>query len=303
MRQQFKSTALSLAEQDEKVVLVFGDISVYLFREFYTRFPDRFYNAGICENTLVSLAAGLSAQGFHPIVHSIAPFVTERSYEQIKLDMCYNGFGGNIVSVGGSFDYAWDGATHHCYTDLAILRLLPGMEVVQPGSKQELDRLIRSQYNNGRPTYFRIAADEHGQDLPVEFGKGVVVRDIQAQVTVMTAGPILGDVLRACEDLSVNIVYFHTIKPFDQEVVDRFRHTRILVVHDAFGLYEAVCEMPDLSVKYHGLRDGFFCCYGTREDLRREIGLDPVGIRQAVQQRIGEAASHGGNHSCPTKIN
>lgn len=291
MRQQFRDTVLSLAEQDGKVVLVFGDISVYLFREFSERFPDRFYNAGVCENTLVSLAAGLSAQGFHPFVHSIAPFMTERSYEQIKLDMCYNGFGGNIVSVGASFDYAWDGATHHCYTDLAILRLLPGMEVVQPGSKKELDRLIRSQYNNGWPTYFRIAADEHGQDLPVEFGKGVVVRDVQAEVTVMTAGPILGNVLRACEDLPVNIAYFHTIKPFDREVVGRFKHTRILVVHDAFGLYEAVCGTPGVSVKYHGLPDRFFCSYGTLEDIRREIGLDPAGIRQAVQRRISEATS------------
>lgn len=291
MRRQFRDTLIDLAAYDDRIVLILGDISYYLFNSFRQKYPSRFYNMGICENALVSITAGLSSQGLHPFVHTIAPFITERSLEQIKLDMCYNEFGGNIVSCGASFDYAWDGATHHCYTDLAILRLLPGMEVMQPGSKKELDRLIRSQYNNGRPAYFRIAADEHGHDLPVEFGKGVVVRDIQAEVTVMTAGPILGNVLKACEDLPVNIAYFHTIKPFDQETVDRFRHSRILVVHDAFGLYEAVCETPDLSVRYHGLSDRFFCYYGTLEDIRREIDLDPAGIRQAVQQRIGESAS------------
>src|SRR5438105_1431807 len=142
---------------------------MFAFRAFADRFPDRLYNVGICENTLVSLGAGLSSQGFHPIVHTIAPFVTERSFEQIKLDMCYNGFGGNIISVGGSFDYAWDGATHHCYTELASLRMLPDMEVMQPGTKDEFDTLLRSQYNNGKASYLRIAADEHGEKFPIKF--------------------------------------------------------------------------------------------------------------------------------------
>ena len=74
---------------------------------------------GICENTLISVTAGLSSQGYHPFVHTICPFLTERSIEQIKIDMCYNNFGGNIVTCGATFDYAWDGATHHAYTELA----------------------------------------------------------------------------------------------------------------------------------------------------------------------------------------
>ena len=108
-------------------------------------------------------------------MHTIAPFVTERSYEQVKLDICYNRLGCTIVTCGGSFDYAWDGATHHCYTDLELMRMLPGMEVMQPGSKKEFDVLFSGCYNNGNPSYIRIAADEHGLDLPCEFGKGIVV--------------------------------------------------------------------------------------------------------------------------------
>ncbi len=145
MRKQFRNTILDLASRDDRIVLLFGDVSVYLFQEFKERYPDRFYNVGICENTIISMAAGLSARGFHPIVHSITPFITERSFEQIKLDMCYNEFGGNIASCGASFDYAWDGATHHALTELAILRLLPRMEVIQPGSRKELDVLLRDE--------------------------------------------------------------------------------------------------------------------------------------------------------------
>jgi transketolase len=288
MRKQFKNTVTELAAHDDKIVVILGDISHYLFNDFQQEYPDRFYNMGICENALISVGAGLSAQGFHPFIHTIAPFITERSLEQIKLDLCYNQFGGNILSCGASFDYAWDGATHHCYTDLAILRLLPGMQVIQPGSTKELDMLLRSQYNNGRPTYYRLSDNPHAINVPVEFGKGVVLKDTGSKLTVMTAGPILGNVLEACRDLDVNLVYFHTIKPIDKEVIAQFRDTSILVIHDAFGLFEAICEVPNLSISYHGMRDQFCVWYGTVHDIRKMIGLDPTGIRQRVKIALDE---------------
>ena len=102
----------------------------------------------------------------------------------------------------------------------------------------------------------------------------------------MTAGPILGNVMEACQDLPVNLVYFNTLKPIDKEVIERFRHTRILVVHDAFGLREAISEVPDLVTSYHGLPDQFCVWYGTVHDLRKQIGLDPAGIRAAVQRKL-----------------
>lgn len=286
MRKQFKQTLTELVSIDERVVLILGDVSVYLFKEFQEKHSERFYNMGICENTLISVAAGLGSQGFFPFVHSIAPFITERSLEQIKLDLCYNRFGASIVSCGASFDYAWDGASHHAYTDLAILRLLPGMEVMQPGSRKELDLLIRSQYNDGRPKYFRLSDHPHTIDLPVEFGRAVILKDEKADVTVMTAGPILGNVFEACQEEDVNLVYFHTIKPIDKLVIQKFQNTKILVVHDAFGLAEAVHEVPNMQVVSHGLPDQFFSYYGTLEKIRQKIGLDVEGIRQAIRERL-----------------
>lgn len=285
MRRQFKDTVTDLAKIDDRVIVVVGDISGYLFNSFEAAYPGRFYNMGICENALISVTAGLSAHGFYPFVHTIAPFLTERSYEQIKLDMCYNQFGGNIVTCGASFDYAWDGATHHCYTDLAILRMLPGAEVVQPGSKKETDVLLRSQYKNGNTTYFRLSDHSHSLDLPVEFGKGVVVKDVGADITIVTAGPILENVMKGCEDLNVNILYFHTIKPLDHQIFESYKNTRILVVHDSFGLYEAVNEIPNLRTSYYGLPDEFCVWYGTVEDIRREVGLDAGSISQWVQNQ------------------
>lgn len=289
MRKQFKKTLLELAEKDDKIILILGDISVFLLNEFKERFPDRFYNLGICENTLISVTAGLSSQGFRPFVHSIAPFITERSLEHIKLNMCYNQFGGNIVSCGASFDYAWDGATHHCHTDLAILRMLPNIEVIQPGSCKELDVLLRSQYANGMTTYFRLTDYPHDIEFPVEFGKGVIVKNKNAKVTVMTSGPILGNVLEACRDLNVNLVYFHTIKPIDQELILKFKDTNILVIQDAFGLQEAICSVPNLRLQCYGLPDEFCNWYGTLAQIREKVGLDPVFIKSLVQRAIETA--------------
>lgn len=287
MRKQFKDTTLDLAAKDERVVVVLGDISHFLFFPFQEKFPTRLYNMGICENALLSITAGLGAQGLHPFVHTITPFITDRCVEQIKLDLCYNQFGGNIVSTGASFDYAWDGATHHSYAELAMLRLLPGMEVTQPGNAKELDTLLRSQYDNGKPTYFRLSDHGHKLGFPIQFGKANILKEIAgAKVTIMTAGPILANVMEACLELPINLVYFSTIKPIDKEVISRFKHTKIMVVHDAHGLQEAIHEVPDLSVTYHGLPDQFCVWYGTVHDIRKKIGLDPEGIRQAVQARL-----------------
>lgn len=288
MRRQFKDTLLKLAARDESIIVLLGDISHFLFRDFQAAFPDRFYNLGICENTIISVAAGLASQGYIPFVHTIAPFITERSYEQIKLDLCYNQYPANIATCGSSFDYAWDGATHHCYTDLAILRLLPDVEVVSPASRRELDVLLQERYNSGRTTYFRLTDNPVELDVPVTFGKGVVLRKAGSACTVMTAGPLVVNVVEACRDLDVNLVYFNTIKPLDADLVRSFQGTEILVVHDAFGLHEAICDVGGMRTTRIGLPDRFLSCYGRIDDVRREIGLDVAGIRQSVQQRVDE---------------
>ncbi|MGE3839979.1 MAG: transketolase family protein [Vicinamibacterales bacterium] len=292
MRKQFKDTMTALATEDERVVLLFGDISVYLFNDFQATFPDRFYNLGICEATLVSMAAGLRSQGLVPVVHSIAPFVTERAMEQIKVDLCYNRLPANIVSCGATFDYAWDGATHHAWMDLAFMRLLPATEVLQPGSPAEADFLIRTYYDSPNTSYFRLSDHTHGLTLPLQRGRGgAVVRDMGAPVTIVTAGPILADVLGAVSDLPVNVIYFHTLKPFDDDLLHAYSHTDLRVVHDSFGLFEAVSERAAGAVRRLGLPDRFCETYGTLADARRNVGLGIDDIRAFAQSAA--PASHG----------
>ena len=204
MRKQFRDTLSKLNNDD--IVLILGDVSVYLFNQYAEQNSDKVYNLAIGENSLVSVSAGLSSQGLIPFVHTINPFLSDRSYEQIKLDMCYNQYGGNIVTCGATFDYAFDGVSHHCYSDIANLRLLPNIEVLQPGSDKEVDVLIRSQYDNGKTTYYRLSDFPHNIDMDVEFGKGVDLINKYSNTTVMTSGPILQNVYNAVKDLDVNLV-------------------------------------------------------------------------------------------------
>lgn len=297
MRKQFVRTMEEVGAEDPNLVAVLGDISVFGLRKFQERFPDRFFNIGICEQAMMSLAAGLSAQGWIPVVHTIAPFLVERAYEQIKDDLCYQGFGANLVSVGSAFDYSPDGPTHHCWEDVGILRVLPGMEVITPGSPMEFDRLFRQTYANGHPTYFRLTTAQHGVAIPdeqIRFGKGCLVKSGRA-LSVIVAGPRLGAALEAAAPYDVEVVYLHTIKPFDAELVrasaERTRHLLCVEEHSVTNglgaaVAEAVEDIPGVRMSRLGVPNTFVSNYGTYEQNLQALNLDAAGIARAIQERL-----------------
>ena len=137
MRNAFIRGLTKLAESDERIVFLTGDLGYKLFDDFATRYPGRFLNAGVAEQNMVGVAAGLASEGFRPFVYSIATFATLRCLEQIRDDVCYNGLPVTIVGVGGGFSYGANGPTHHATEDLAIMRALPNMTVIAPGDPVE----------------------------------------------------------------------------------------------------------------------------------------------------------------------
>ena len=150
MRGQFVKTIESLIETDQQVVLLLGDIGVFGFRNSLREKPNRVYNIGILEQATVGVAAGLAKAGLIPIIHTIAPFLVERCFEQLKIDFGYQQLGGNFISVGASYDYSALGCTHHCPGDVGILKKIPNMEIIVPGTSQEFDQLFKEVYNNQR---------------------------------------------------------------------------------------------------------------------------------------------------------
>ncbi|HEY3917059.1 MAG TPA: transketolase C-terminal domain-containing protein [Stellaceae bacterium] len=291
MRKQFVATVSRLLAEDPRVVLLLGDIGVFGFNEAAGRFPDRVYNIGILEQATVSLAAGLAKTELIPIVHTIAPFLTERCLEQIKVDFGYQALGGNFVTVGASYDYAALGCTHHCPGDVQAVTTVPGVEVIVPGTAAEFDRLFRETYDSGRPTYFRLAENEHRAETAAPFGQGCVVKEGKA-ATVVVIGPLLESVLEAARNLDVTVLYYHTVQPFDG---DTLRHHapagKVLLCEPyyrgglAAEITEALWPRPVL-LRSVGVPRRFLTEYGKVEQHDAAIGLAPDAIRAELEVLI-----------------
>jgi transketolase len=265
MRKQLVETVTDLLEQDERVVLLLGDIGVFGFREAFKKFPKRVYNIGILEQASVGLAAGLALDGMIPIFHTIAPFMVERAFEQLKVDFGYQKLGGNFISVGASYDYAALGCTHHCPGDVALLKTIPGMEIIVPGHPTELDITLRSMYDNGRPTYFRLSERSN------ECMCGGVAQEGPDDKVVIAIGPMLDPTRKACEDLDVKVLY-----NIDTEL---------------YGIENSVVVEPfyegTLAHEHSGLSIGvprrFLTNYGTAAEHDLACGLTPGVIRARIK--------------------
>src|SRR4051812_12328778 len=176
MRKAFGATAADLVDKDDRVAVVLAEISTEYFADVLRRHPARVVNVGIMEQTMVGVAAGFAMEGFHPIAHSLSPFMAERPYEQLKVDFGYQGLGGTFVGFGGSYDYASSGGTHHAPADVGVMLGIPGMEVFIPGHGDDMDAVLRSTYANGRPTYIRGSVTTNTDAHDAQPGRIQVVR-------------------------------------------------------------------------------------------------------------------------------
>ena len=155
-RQQFSKTVIELMGKDERIVVLLGDIGIFAFKEAFEKHPTRTFNIGICEQSMVGMAAGLSMAGFIPIVHTIEPFLVDRAFEQIKIDFGYQELKGNIVGVDVSETASNLGYTHQCPYALSHMTDVQGMQVFNPKTPEEFDLTFKNNYKD-KLNYFRIS--------------------------------------------------------------------------------------------------------------------------------------------------
>lgn len=291
MRQAFAATVLELLAEDERLAVLLCDIGVYGFRQGFADHPGRVLNIGILEQATMGVAAGLAATGFIPVVHSIAPFIVERAFEQLKIDFCYQQLGGNFVSVGASHDYAALGCTHHCPGDVGALKNLPGMEIVLPGCAEEFSSLFRAAYANGNPSYFRLSEKSNSAAQPVAFGTITVLREGR-QATVLALGPMLEAAQAACEGLDVTLLYATTVVPFDAATLAAHCPSgKVLLCEPCFGgvlapdVLRALYPRP-VVVDFAAQDIHFSRQYGKAQEHDAALGLDAAGIRQRLERLI-----------------
>jgi transketolase len=288
MRKQFVKTVGEVLENNEDGVLLLGDIGVFGFRNEFKKYPERVYNIGILEQSTISLAAGLSKVGLVPIVHTIAPFMIERSLEQLKIDFGYQGLGGNFVSIGNSYDYAALGPTHHCPGDVQQLLTIPNMEIIVPGNSQELDSLFKECFNNNKPTYYRLSEHENDVNVGVKFGKGNVIKKGEG-ATIICIGNMLGKVLDATEDMDVTILYYTTINPFDGKLLKENFNENIIVVEPFYsGSFNYKINETLQGKKYSltnvGVPHNFLINYGDKNEHDLNLNLDNKGIKKILKK-------------------
>lgn len=298
IRRQFADTMLEVGQKDSDLVVVIGDISHFALQPFACACPGRFFNIGICEPASVSLAAGLARMNFHVVLHTISPFLVERCFEQIKLDFCYQQLPGNLVTVGSAFDFSNLGVTHHCYGDFALLKTLPNVEIVYPGSAREFDVLFRQTYNNQALTFFRVAAAGHGRDLglaDIALGRGFLARPGR-DVTLVATGPHLDTALAAADmltgkSLEAEVIYVHTIRPLDTSLLaDSLARTgKVVVIEEHMrsgGLGDDIIRYfhndIDFKIASVSIPDDFVHSYGTYIQQLQALDMTPAGLANQV---------------------
>jgi transketolase len=307
MRNAFADEITKLSDTDPRLVLLSGDIGNRLFDKFRAAHPDRFYNAGVAEQNMTGVAAGMALSGMRPITYTITPFVTTRCLEQIRTDICYHDVPVIVVAVGAGLSYAGLGPTHHACEDIAFLRALPNMKVVCPGDAFEVRAALRGALQQDKPVYIRMGKRGEPKvhsDVPAgfEIGRALVVED-GSDVCLLSNGTMLPEVQHAAAALrekgvSTQVVSFHTVKPLDtnflRDAMARFRLVASIEEHSLIGGFgAAIAEwMIDNQVQTKrflrfGTPDAFFKKSGEQEYAREQLGLDARHIAARVLASLG----------------
>lgn len=308
MRTAFIETLFELAQQDERIVLIVGDLGFGVVTRFMEELPDQFVNAGVAEQNMTGMAAGMALSGKIVFTYSIANFPVLRCLEQIRNDVGYHNANVRIVAIGGGLAYGALGPSHHATEDLSIMRALPNMLVVAPGDTVETRLATRALIGHQGPAYLRLGRTgepEVHKSLPdFQLGKAIKVRE-GSDITLVSTGGQLFDSLRAADALAAQgiharVLSMHTIKPLDTEAVKSAAlETRAIFTveeHSVIGgLGGAVAELLMESeirprfFKRIGLKDKFSSLVGDQDFLRANYGVDHAGIIESVRSVLTEA--------------
>jgi transketolase len=306
MRNAFTDELTKLGDDDERVVMLSGDIGNRLFDKFKAKHPNRFFNCGVAEANMTGVAAGLAMNGLRPVTYTITPFVTTRCLEQIRTDVCYHDLPVTIVAVGAGLAYAGLGPTHHACEDIAFLRALPNMNVIAPGDAWEVRAALRAAMKQDKPTYIRMG--KKGEPVvhtgPIEnfvIGKSITMVPGD-EVCLLSTGNMLPEAVEAGKILgehghSVEVVSFHTVKPLDTEklaqALDKFWVVVTIEEHSLIGgLGAAVAEwaidsgLDTRKLIRVGTPDKFFKESGEQEHARERLGLTAHQIADRVHARL-----------------
>lgn len=304
MRDAFIRSVLELAKADRNIELVTGDLGFGVLKPFWEAVPDQFINAGIAEQNMTSMAAGMALEGKTVFTYSIGNFPSLRCLEQIRNDCAYYGANVKIICIGGGFAYGALGMSHHATEDLAVMRSLPNVAVFAPADKVEAAAIAKAVVEYPGVCYIRlgrggepVARDKIdgfriGEAIPVQQG---------TRVAIFSTGDIYGEVAAAREILAYSgitptIYTFPTVKPLDARTVRACAQSHELIVtceeHNIVGglgtaVAEALAETPAQARLIRvGINDSYCKTVGSQSHLREQYGLSGRQIAQRILKEL-----------------
>ncbi len=300
MRDTFVKTLIELAKKDKNIELVTGDLGFGVLKPYWEALPDQFTNAGIAEQNMTTMAAGMALAGKTVFTYSIGNFPTLRCLEQIRNDCAYHNANVKIVCVGGGFVYGSLGMSHHATEDIAILRALPDVVVLAPGDLLEAEEATKAMVKHNGTCYLRLGRGGekkiHQKIENFRIGKAIKVKEGQ-RVAIFSTGAIFEEVEGAVEILKLKgidpaVYTFPTVKPLDTEVINNTAKDFDLIVtveeHNIVGGFgSAVAEVLAEQVTKArllriGLNDTYSAIVGSQKYLRSQFGIDSSGIAEKI---------------------
>lgn len=303
MRDHVLAELTKLAVEDKRIYLITGDLGYVVLDGFRKSCPNRFINAGIAEQNMTALAAGMAREGNMVFTYSIGNFPTLRCIEQIRNDVCYHKANVKILAVGGGFVYGNQGITHHATEDIAMMRVLPNMRVYVPGDAYEAVECLRDAYAYDGPCYIRLARNKeenfHKENEKIEIDKVLDFGGEGKDVSILTTGAILCEGIKLQEQLknqgiSARLVSIPRVKPMDKDsVVKIAKSTKLIVTMEEHqycgGLGGAVAEIlseikePKAMLYRCGLKDEFSETTGDQVYLREFYGISAHKLEPVIK--------------------
>ena len=304
IREVYGETIKKYGELNKDIVVLDADVSGSTKSAMFGKeYPDRFYNCGICEYAMMGMAAGMAKSGKIPFVNTFAVFLTTLGSLAARTFMSYSGLPIKMMGAYGGMSDAFDGATHHALEDIAMMRTLPGVNVMVASDAQITDWMVKTAIEVKEPMYIRLSRDAapdcHPADAKFELGKGMVVRE-GSDVTIIACGLMVSTAITAAEALaakgiSARVVDMYCIKPIDAELIEKCAKETGAVVtaedHSVIGglggavaevLAKAGCAVPTEMV---GMQDRHGES-GPYKDILHKYGMDAEAVAAAAEKAV-----------------
>ena len=301
MRNAFIDQLIILAEENDKIFLIVGDLGFGVIENFEKKFPKQFLNAGVAEQNMMGMAAGLASAGYQVFVYSIGNFPVFRCLEQIRNDVCYQELNVSIVSVGAGLSYGALGYSHHAIDDIGVMKALPGMTIYSPADPIETRQALMASLSVKTPKYFRLGKngepcifDSHSPNFPdwTPLSTG-------DQLLLLTTGAITSEAIDAAKKLStegihISVYSIPVLKPLQIEraLIEKYKNLLIVEEHSVSGglgsiISEKVAQMglkKNLSIL--GIPDFVHHELGSQDYLRNYFKIDSQGIVNKVKEML-----------------